>query len=84
MADVRQRAVEGNPVADVDVEAVLPVGLVYSVRLSQREGLSLLAITWLSHKDTHVDTAMRTFCCLEQQKFKLHHLRTSTSARRCF
>lgn len=53
MADVGQRAVEGDAVADVDVEPVLPVGLVHPVRVSQREGLALLPVTWVKHTHTH-------------------------------
>lgn len=46
MADVRERAVQRDPVADVDVEAVLPVGLVDLLGLRQRKRLSLLAVTY--------------------------------------
>jgi len=45
VADVGDGAVQGDPVADVDVEAVLPVGLVHPVGLSQRERLPLLPVT---------------------------------------
>lgn len=58
MADVRQRAVEGDPVADVDVEAVLPVGQVHPVRLIQGEGLPVLAVTWRTHTYTHKETTL--------------------------
>lgn len=52
MTDVGQRAVEGDAVADVDVEAILPVGLVHPVRVRQREGFALLAVTWVKHTQT--------------------------------
>lgn len=45
MADVRHRAVQGDSVADVNVEAVLPVGLVDPVSVGHREGLPLFAVT---------------------------------------
>lgn len=50
MADVRERAVEGDAVADVNVEAILPVGLVHPVRVCQREGFPLLAVTWVGSR----------------------------------
>lgn len=52
MTDVRERAVEGDAVADVNVEAVLPVGLVHPVRVCQRESLPLLTVTWVRHRQT--------------------------------
>lgn len=45
MADVGDGAVEGDAVADVDVEAVLPVGLVHPVSVRHGERFSLLAVT---------------------------------------
>lgn len=62
MADVGQRAVEGDAVADVDVEPVLPVGLVHLVRVSQREGLALLPVTWVKHTHTHTGQ-LSTYPC---------------------
>lgn len=52
MADVRERAVERDAVADVNVEAVLPVGLVHPVRVCQRERFALLTVTWGTHRQT--------------------------------
>lgn len=49
MADVRERAVERDSVADINVEAVFPVGLVDSVIFCQRERLPLLTITYQTH-----------------------------------
>lgn len=54
MANVGERAVEGDAVADVNVEAVLPVGLVHPVRVRQRERFALLAVTCVKHKHTGV------------------------------
>lgn len=45
VADVGDGAVEGDAVADVDVEAVLPVGLVHPVSVCHGERFSLLAVT---------------------------------------
>lgn len=61
MADVGQRAVEGDAIADVDVEPVLPVGLVHPVRVSQREGLALLPVTWVKHTHTQSHTHRPAF-----------------------
>lgn len=52
MPNVRERAVEGDAVADVNVEAVLPVGLVHPVRVGQRERFALLTVTWVKHTQT--------------------------------
>lgn len=54
MANVGEGAVEGDAVADVNVEAVLPVGLVHPVRVRQRERFALLAVTCVKHKHTGV------------------------------
>lgn len=54
VADVREGAVEGDAVADVDVEAVLSVGLVDPVGVCEGEGLPLLAVTCIKHGHTHV------------------------------
>lgn len=43
--DVCDRAVEGDPIADKDVEPILPVGLVHPVSVAQRKGLTLLPVT---------------------------------------
>lgn len=45
VADIRDRAVEWDPVADKNVEAVLPVGLVNTVRVRQGERLPLFTVT---------------------------------------
>lgn len=52
MADVREGAVEGDPVTDVNVEAVLSVGLVDPVRVRQRERLALFTVTCIKHTHT--------------------------------
>lgn len=52
MPNVRDGAVEGDAVADVNVEAVLPVGLVHPVRVGQRERFALLTVTWVKHRQT--------------------------------
>lgn len=52
MADVREGAVEGDPVTDVNVEAVLSVGLVDPVRVCQRERLALFTVTCVKHTHT--------------------------------
>lgn len=57
MTDVRERAVEGDAVADVNVEAVLPVGLVNPVRVRQRERFPLLTVTWVKHKQAGMKEA---------------------------
>lgn len=49
MADVWDGAVEGDPIADVNVEAVLPVGLVHPVCVRQGKRLPLLTITYVKH-----------------------------------
>ena len=49
MADVREGAVEGDPVADVNVEAVLPVGLVDPVSICQGERFPLFTVTCIKH-----------------------------------
>lgn len=49
MADVRHGAVEGDPVADVDVEAVLTVSLVHPIGVGHGEGLPLLPVTCSKH-----------------------------------
>lgn len=59
MADVREGAVEGDPVADVNVEAVLPVGLVHPVRFCQRERLPLLTVTCVKHTHTHIEVCKK-------------------------
>ena len=46
MPDVCDRAIEGDPIANVDVEPILPVGLVYPVSVGQRKRLPLLAVTY--------------------------------------
>jgi hypothetical protein len=48
--DVCDRAIEGDPIADVDVEPILPVGLVYPVSVGQRKRLPLLAVTY-THRE---------------------------------
>lgn len=45
MPDIGDGAVEGDAIADVDVEAVLPVRLVHPVGVRHRKRLALLAIT---------------------------------------
>lgn len=45
VADVRQGAVQRDPVADINVEAVFPVGLVDPVSFCQRERLPLFTVT---------------------------------------
>lgn len=52
MANVGERAVEGDTVTDVNVEAVLPVGLIHPVRVCQRERFPLLAVTCVKYKHT--------------------------------
>lgn len=52
MSDVREGAVEGDPVADINVEAVLPVCLVDPVSISQGKRLALFTITCVKH--THI------------------------------
>lgn len=49
MADVRDGAVEGDAVADVDVEAVLPVSLVDPVGVCHGERLPLFAVTCMKN-----------------------------------
>lgn len=56
MANVGERAVEGDAVTDVNVEAILPVGLIHPVRVCQRERLPLLAVTCVKYK--HTDGSM--------------------------
>lgn len=46
MADVRNRAVQGDAVADVNVEAVFSVGLIDPVSISQGERLPLFTVTY--------------------------------------
>lgn len=46
MADVREGAVERDPVADVNVESILPVGLVHPVSSCQGEWLPLFTIAY--------------------------------------
>lgn len=46
MADIRDGAVQGDPVADVNVEAVLSVGLIDPVSICQGKRLPLLTITY--------------------------------------
>lgn len=53
MADVREGAVEGDSVADVNVEAVFPVGLVDPVTFCQRKRLPLFTVTCITHTHTH-------------------------------
>lgn len=45
MPDIRDGAVEGDAIADVDVEAVLPVRLVHPVGVGHRKRFALLAVT---------------------------------------
>lgn len=45
MPNVRDRAVEGDAIADVDVEAVLPVRLVDPVGVCHRKRFPLLTVT---------------------------------------
>lgn len=52
MANVGERAVEGDAVADVNVEAILPVGLIHLVRVCQRERFPLLTVTCVKYKHT--------------------------------
>lgn len=52
MANVGERAVEGDAVTDVNVEAVLPVGLIHPVRVCQGERFPLLAVTCVKYKHT--------------------------------
>lgn len=52
VADVGEGAVERDPVADVDVEAVFSVGLVDPVGFCQRERLPLFTITWQTQTHT--------------------------------
>lgn len=49
MADVWDGAVQGDPVTDINVEAVLPVGLVHPVSVRQGERLPLFTITCVKH-----------------------------------
>lgn len=51
MPDVRQGAVERDPVADVDVEPVLPVSLIHAVGVCQWKRLALLSVAW---REEHV------------------------------
>lgn len=53
MTDVGEGAVERDPVADVNVEAVLPVGLVDLVGVCQRERLPLFTVACIKHKHAH-------------------------------
>lgn len=46
MADVRNRAVQGDAVADVNVEAIFSVGLIDPVSISQGERLPLFTVTY--------------------------------------
>lgn len=50
MTNVREGAVEGDAVADVNVEAVLPVGLVHPVRVRQWERFPLFTVTCVTHR----------------------------------
>lgn len=48
MANVGDGAVQGDPVADEDVEAILPVGLVHPVSIRQGKRLPLLAVSCIT------------------------------------
>lgn len=52
MADIRDGAVEGDAVADINVEAVLPVGLVDPVSVCHWERLPLFTVTCVKHTQT--------------------------------
>lgn len=75
MTDVRERAVEGDAVADVNVEAVLPVGLVHPVRVCQRERLPLLPVPWVRHKQTGFNACMCDASTLEAKLEEFQGLR---------
>lgn len=49
VADVRHGAVEGDSVTDVDVEAILAIGLIHPISIGHGEGLPLLPITCSKH-----------------------------------
>lgn len=52
MADIRDRAVQGDPVADVNIESVFPVGLVDPVCVRQGERLPLLTVTFMRQRQS--------------------------------
>lgn len=45
MANIGDGAVEGDAIADVDVEAILPVRLVHPVSVRHRKRFSVLAVS---------------------------------------
>lgn len=59
MANVGERAVEGDAVTDVNVEAILPVGLIHPVGVCQRERFPLLAVTWVKCRHTQAVTCRK-------------------------
>lgn len=49
MADIGDGAVEGDAIADINVEAVLPVGLVDPVSICHRKRLPLFTVAYIRH-----------------------------------
>lgn len=71
MPNVGERAVEGDAVADVNVEAVLPVGLVHPVGVCEREGFPLLTGTWVTQTNGLGWKTQASFECNHAPKRRL-------------
>ena len=44
--NVRERAIQGDFIADVNVKSIFSVGLVHSLSIGQREGLPLFSVSY--------------------------------------